>query len=319
MDERASSMLATGNSAMAHSVATNMTIRANIGSIKQGFVGLDTTNKNNQVTPKREDMGFGANDLFSAIGDYKRMSGRFQDAREVNRLSNVETAKQGLRDAGQTEQYITTQAREGLGSATDTLGSVKTFLSPSFIKQGITSKAGELAGKFGEIGATGPATEEASSGLPRFISRVAGKIGGESGKSAAAIGDVVGHSLGLALAGVSLTKDIAGGWNTMDTDQKAGNVLGIAGGVVDAASIFLPFLTPIALGLNVASGVEDYAGDSNQAQFEKTKKGGLDDQQKQQIAEQKASLVTPTSVLSGGQIASSTQSAKPQTGGVAAF
>jgi len=319
MDERASSMLATGNSAMAHSVATNMTINANIGSIKQGFVGLDTTNKNNSITPKREDMGFGANDLFSAIGDYKRMSGRFQDAREVKRLSNVETAKQGLRDAGQTEQYITTQVREGLGSATDTAGSLKTFLSPSFIKEGITSKAGELASRVGEIGAVGPASEEASSGLPRFISRVAGTIGGESGKSAAAIGDVVGHSLGLALAGVRLTKDLAGGWSTMDTDQKAGKAVGNAGGVEVAASLCLPFLTNIALGLNVAYGVEDYAEDSNQAQFEKTKKVGLGDQQKQQSAEQKAKLVTPTSGLSGGQIASSTQSAKPQTGGVEAF
>ncbi len=319
MDERASSMLATGNSIMSQAVSTNLTINGNIGQIKQGFIGLNTNNKNNSVTPKREDIGFEANDLFSAVGDYKRMAGRFQDAREVNRLANVETAKQGLRDAGQLEPFIQRQVMEGLGSGKDTLGALQTFVSPSFMKEGITAKAGELASRVGEIGAVGDATEEAASGLPRFISRVAGVVGGESGKSAAAIGDVVGHSLGLAMAGVSLTKDIAGGWNTMDTEQKAGNVLGIAGGVVDAASIFLPVLTPLAMGLNIASGVEDYKGDSGEAEFEKTKKGGLDDQQAQQLKEQQAKLVTPTSVLSGGQIASQTQTARPMTGGVAAF
>ena len=58
MDEGASSMLATGNSIMSQAVSTNLTINGNIGQIKQGFIGLNTNNKNNAVTPKREDIGF---------------------------------------------------------------------------------------------------------------------------------------------------------------------------------------------------------------------------------------------------------------------
>jgi hypothetical protein len=187
------------------------------------------------------------------------------------------------------------------------VGTAKTFVSPSFQAEEAGKNITGMSETLANVGAEGEADTPAKAGIGRLIQRGA-ELAGETGKSAAAIGDVVGHGLGIATAGYGLVKDASGGWSTMDKQQKAGNVLGIAGGIADAVSTAIPIFTPLAVGLNIASAVEDREGDEAAPEFQKTKTGGLADQQKADIGNVQATekIVTPTAAMTTGQISTHT-------------
>ncbi len=319
MDERAASMLGMGNSLLHQAEATRRTINNNIGNIKQQTQNSLQTLQGQRTTDKEEDLGMGTKDTFTIIGDARRLQGSVKRARTLARgRAGVQAGERVLQQGGTNAEYQ--RAVANASGEVGKFGTFKTFMSPSFQKQEASKTYGELAERVGQIGEEGEATTKAASGIPRIISRVA-EVAGESGKSAAAIGDVVGHGLGVAVAGVDIAKDIAGSYSTMDTQQKAGNILGIAGGLVDAVSMAVPVLTPLAVGLNVVSAYENYEGDEHKPEFEMKKKGGLLDQQSQRIAQQEAVMKkdAPVSVASTGQVAGSTESVRPQSSGVAVF
>ena len=318
MDERASSMLGMGNSMLNQQEAQRRTMDNNIGVIKGKTADRMNTLKGDRSTAREEDMGFDAKDGFTALGDVQRFSASVGRASKLYQDGPVIQKTGELLKAGRNEGMVakaTLLAREP-----SAVGTLKTFVFPSFRGAEATRTAGDVATRVGEIGAEGEATTKAASGVPRVIGRIA-EVAGESGKSAAAIGDVVGHGLGIAMAGVNIAKDVSGGWSSMDEKQKAGNVLGIAGGIADAISMAIPIFTPLAVGLNIASSVESYEGDNNAPAWAMNRKGGLKDQQAKLIASQRADLKAsaPTSVTSSGQVAQKTVSATPQNQGVAAF
>ena len=157
-------------------------------------------------------------------------------------------------------------------------------------------------------------------GLPRLFQKTAEFVG-EAPKSAAAIGDVVGHGVGLATAGYGIVKDISGGWSTMDKKQKEGNVLGIAGGIADAASAAVPILIPFALGLNALSAFKDWEGDEDASKIAKAANDATRDQG---IAQQQAQLkaAAPVAVQTTGNVATGTQALQSKAsmgGGSGAF
>ena len=316
MDERAASELGLGNSIMNQASATTRTINQNIGSIKKGYENLNQANIKASTTDKEEDYGLDAKDGFTMLGDMRRLQGSVQRASKLYQDTPVIQKTAQLLKEGR-EQNIVSKATL-LAREPSKVGTLKTFVSPSFQKSEFDtglSYAGERIGQIGEE--TGEATEQAASGLPRVFQKVA-EVAGESGKSAAAIGDVVGHGLGVATAGYGIVKDVSGGWSTMDADQKRGNVLGIAGGIADAVSTAIPIFAPVAIALNVASAVEDEVGDYKEAAFKK--KTQLDPQQASDVAQQRASIPTPTAVATTGQVAMKTQPVRPQgQGGVAVF
>ncbi len=317
MDERAGSMLGMGNSLLNQAEVNRRTADLNIGNIK-GKTATDLDNlRGARVTAREEDYGMDTKDGFTLLGDVRRFTDSVGRARALGQNRAVAAAGESVLQAGGTNAAF--EAAQA-GVEPSALRTLKTFVSPSFQASEASSTVGELAERAGQIGAEGEADVKAASGVPRIISKIA-EIGGESGKSAAAIGDVVGHGLGVAMAGIDVGKDIAGGWSTMDTQQKKGNVLGIAGGIADAVSMAIPIFTPLAVGLNVASAIENYAGDNAAPEWQKTKKGGLLDQQNQKIAQQNAAVkaAAPVSISSTGEVAGSTVSARPQSSGVAAF
>jgi hypothetical protein len=313
MDERAASELGLGNSIMNQASATTRTINQNIGSIKKGYENLNQANIKASTTDKEEDYGIDAKDGFTMLGDVRRLQGSLGRASQLYQRGGQVAGARGLLKQGRD---VSTASL--LRNPPSKVGTLKTFVSPSFQKSEFDtglSYAGERIGQIGEE--TGEATEQAASGLPRVFQKVA-EVAGESGKSAAAIGDVVGHGLGVATAGYGIVKDISGGWSTMDADQKRGNVLGIAGGIADAVSTAIPLLAPVAIALNIASAGEDEVGDYKEAAFKK--KTQLDPQQASQVASQRASMPTPTAVATTGQVAMKTQPVRPQRqGGVAVF
>ena len=319
MDERASSMLGMGNSLLHQAEATRRTINNNIGNIKQQTQNSLQDLRGQRTTDKEEDLGMDTKDTFTMIGDARRMIDSVGRAKALAKGKAMVQAQEQVLQQGGTGADIDRAVANASGEV-GKLGTFKQFVSPSFQSSEASKTYGELAERVGQIGEEGEATTKAASGIPRIISKVA-EVAGESGKSAAAIGDVVGHGLGVAVAGVDIAKDIAGAYSTMDTQQKTGNILGIAGGLVDAVSMAVPIFTPLAVGLNVVSAYENYEGDEAKPEFEKTKKGGLMDQQTQKIAQQEKVVKddAPVSVASTGQVAGSTQSVRPQSSGVAVF
>ena len=305
MDERASSALAQGNSLMAQQTATERTLSANIGRIKQGYERLNQANVDARVGSREEDTGIDAKDAFTAIGDIRRFGDSVGRAKQKYEQAPVVAERARLMAEGRGASIVDKASL--LANPPSKVGTAKTFVSPSFQAEEAGNNITGMSETLANVGAEGEADTPAKAGIGRLIQRGA-ELAGETGKSAAAIGDVVGHGLGLATAGYGIVKDVSGGWSTMDKQQKAGNVLGIAGGIADAVSTAIPIFTPLAVGLNIASAVEDREGDEAAPEFQKTKQGGLDDQQKADVGNVQATMkiVTPTAAMTTGQIATHT-------------
>lgn len=318
MDERASSMLALGNSELANQVARAATVRDNIGALRDTATNLNNQAKADLVTKKEENYGIDTKDLFASYGDLQRLKGSLGRASQAYQAGPVIAERARLMAEGRSASIVDKASL--LANPESKIGTVGKFIDPRFQYSEATKAVASLGERAADIGEEGDAVKQAALGLPRLFQKTAEFVG-EAPKSAAAIGDVVGHGVGLATAGYGIVKDISGGWSTMDKNQKEGNVLGIAGGIADAASAAVPILIPFALGLNALSAFKDWEGDEDASKIAKAANDATRDQG---IAQQQAQLkaAAPVAVQTTGNVATGTQALQSKAsmgGGSGAF
>lgn len=269
MDYGASQELTMGNNAV-YSAQEQGKARDNaLSAITTQYQGKFNDLKNKQADGKDEDY---VEDTVSAGGD-------------VGTASRIATSVAKAKATGISrviEQSGLSEAQKVSARALQATGDFKT---PASIGAGIgefmsgghqMGEARQAVADFGQkftdisggVGATAKADTKAGVGIPTIVSKGLTGFGVDAVKSNA-IGDLVGHSVGIGMSIASGIGDVTGGWAKMDTQQKIGNIAGIAGGIVDTASMFLPVLAPVGALLDVGSAVEGFKGDASSAAFKK--------------------------------------------------
>ena len=316
MDERAMSELAQGQSAQNRMAETAQTINEHNQNVRNHFQDLRQGLDDKVTGDRHEDEAL---DTIQGIGDISTGQ-RFLKARSLARAQletddswkNLATTRGAVSSEGRIARGAGAVAEAtGLRTAGEMIRQTPAHASSAFARAG--SRISEARG-ITNLAESAPA----EAGVPTLAAKMAQSVGVAS-KRAAAIGDVVGHSVGAAMAGYNIVNDLTMShkeWENKDPEQKAGNVLGIAGGVADTISAAVPILAPIALGLNVASAYEDWQGDKHQATYQDTRKGGLADQESAQT--QKGGR-GGTSVMSSGLAPQGATSVRGQTTSSGAF
>tara|TARA_Y100001937_G_scaffold27757_1_gene40015 strand:+ start:1967 stop:2902 length:936 start_codon:yes stop_codon:yes gene_type:complete len=311
MDERSNAFLSQGQSAVASMRDANGIIEEHNRQTALHFSQLRSALNDKVGSDRHADEGL---DTIQAVGDFSTAR-RFLDARsraqDSLRAKDVEAIPDALeRRIASKNAPLATRLAESTGLRT---GAEMIRNTP-----GDLASAGARAGqRFQEArGVVEASGEKAGVGVPTLAAKFA-KTVGVGAEQAEAVGDVIGHGLGVGLAGYNLVDDLTMShkeWMNKDPEQRRGNVLGIAGGIADTVSAAVPVLAPLALGLNIASGVEDWLGDKDQAEYQEKRTGGLNDQEKQ--AQEK---LAPAVASTTGQLAQGSTSVRGQQGSSGAF
>jgi hypothetical protein len=114
--------------------------------------------------------------------------------------------------------------------------------------------ASKEAGEVGEVGSDIKdltSSDRLAEGVLKFGSKAAAGLG--------VAGSVASLGSGLFTAGEDILDK--GYFSKLNENQKEGNVAGVVGGALDAASLAVPILAPLALGANVFSAVEKTIGE----------------------------------------------------------
>lgn len=269
MDEGARAELTIGNNMISQANFEKSGKTAALGRVKTKF---ELANKKNiQKQGESKDVDYGTDTIEGAqtAATASRVTTSFQKAKSgaiEAKVAALPEAEQASARALQATGDLKAPKSVGTGlsafmSGGHQMGEAKTAVA-DFGQKFTTIAGGE--------GATKDADSVAGVGVPTLVSKGAKVFGVGAGK-ADAIGDLVGHSVGLGMSLASGISDVSGGWGKMDKDEKVGNVLGIAGGIVDSASTFMPALAVVGVGLDVAGSVFSYIGDSNKAAEQKKK------------------------------------------------
>jgi len=313
MDERSSAFLSQGQSAVAGMREANSVIEEHNRQTALHFKQLRGALDDKVSSDRHTDEGL---DTVQGIGDistgqrFLAARSRAQDtlrAKDVAAIPDPLQRRAARLNAPLTERIADrTGLRTGAEMVRNTPGDLATA----------TERAGQRINEArGVVEASG---EDAGVGVPTLAAKFAKGVGIAADR-AQAVGDVIGHGLGVGLAGYNLVDDLTMShkdWMNKDPEQRRGNVLGIAGGIADTVSAAVPILAPLALGLNIASGVEDWLGDKHQAEYQISRKGGLADQQAQ-ATEKSAPAVA--SAGGSGQLSQGATSVRGQQGGSGAF
>jgi len=294
MDERASAELTIGNGMMESAEQNALALKQKKTTIQQTFDRERRDAGGKQTDSEIEEGGSDVLSGGSALGTVSRISGSI--GRASDKVSQTRDAIRSISTAGEeTENFI----------QKSTAGTTATFLSGGHQM----SEAGAEVNKIGDLitqaktGVLREGGEEgAGVGVPAIVSKIAQKVNVGSAR-ADAIGDLVGHGVGLGMAGVSGVEDIAGGWSKLDTGQKWGNALGIAGGIVDTAGSFMPVLAPVGLALDVGSAIASWIGDSKEQAYKEQTDINPAQQGADQQATKDAGDLTAKAVTSTGQVA----------------
>jgi hypothetical protein len=142
--------------------------------------------------------------------------------------------------------------------------------------------ASKEAGEVGEVGSDIKdltASDRLAEGVLKFGSKAAAGLG--------VAGSVASLGSGLYTAGEDIFDK--GYFSKLNTDQQLGNVSGVIGGALDAASLAVPLLAPLALGANIFSAVAKTMGE-HQAGDPKLQ----DDQVKEETQEEKGPSAVQT-------------------------
>lgn len=312
MDPGASAELTIGNNMMAVAEQNALALTQKKRGIQQTFDKERRDASGKQTDSEIEEGGTDVLSGGSAIGTVSKISGSIETAgKTAEGLRESARAFASVSDVGTLRSRLGVSALATPGASAEeiiqkgTSGAVGTFFSGGHQM----SEAGAEVNKIGDLitqAKTGVLTEGADKGagvgVPAIISGIAKKVNvGEA--RADAIGDLVGHGVGLGMAGVSGIEDIAGGWSKMDTGQKWGNVLGIAGGIVDTAGSFAPVLAPVGLALDVGSAIANWIGDSNESAYKNKTTITPAQAKADKDATADAGDLTAESVTSSGQVA----------------
>ena len=177
---------------------------------------------------------------------------------------NTTTARIGLQGRSAQFAQLSEDGRTG-GLNTDVPQGISTEPAPAPAPAPVeevapaeeTAPAGEAAEGGGE------AAEKIVPKVAATTAETAGDVALRLGKKAAAGIEIAGHVGSAAMAGYSLVKDIADphGYDSLNSEQKKGNWMGIVAGGLDIMSMAVPILAPVSIGFSIASAVEDTLGE----------------------------------------------------------
>lgn len=313
MDERSNAFLSQGQSAVAGMREANSVIEEHNRQTASHFKELRGALDDKVKSDRHTDEGL---DTVQAVGDFstgQRFLAAKSRAQDSLRAKDVAAMPDALaRRAVKVNAPIAEKVADRVGLRT---GAEMVRNTPG----DLASAGGRAVQRINEArGVVEASGEKAGAGVPTLAAKFA-KTVGIGAERAQAVGDVLGHGLGIGIAGYNLVDDLTMShkdWMNKDPEQRRGNVLGIAGGIADTISAAVPILAPLALGLNIASGVEDWLGDKHQADYQISRKGGLSDQETQQT-EKSAPAVA--SAGGSGQLSQGASSVRGQQGGSGAF
>jgi hypothetical protein len=105
---------------------------------------------------------------------------------------------------------------------------------------------------------------------------------------------LAGTAVGVGTGLYTLGRDVfdKGYFSSLNESQKEGNIAGMVAGGLDAASVALPFLAPLAIGASIFSAVEDTIGEHEKGDPEKTKDTEEEKSQLETAPAQVASLTS---------------------------
>ena len=177
---------------------------------------------------------------------------------------NTTTARMGLQGRSAQFAQLSEDGRTG-GLNTEVPQGISTEPAPAPAPAPVeevapaeeTAPAGEAAEGGGE------AAEKIVPKVAATTAETAGDVALRLGKKAAAGIEIAGHVGSAAMAGYSLVKDIADphGYDSLNSEQKKGNWMGILAGGLDIMSMAVPILAPVSIGFSIASAVEDTLGE----------------------------------------------------------
>lgn len=314
MDPGASAEITIGNNMMARAEQNALALTQKKRGIQQDFDkerrGAGTTQTESEGKDVGEDVLSGG----GTIGNVSRVTesiGKASAKAQASRQFLKDAVAGGQQNAEGLRRITGLSTEESAGMTTDeiiqkgTAGPLRTFI-------GAEHQLGEAGAEVDKIGdlitqaRTGVlragGTEGAGVGIPAIVSGIAKKVNVGTA-TADAVGDLVGHGIGLGMAGVSGIEDIAGGWSKMDTGEKWGNALGIAGGIVDTAGAFAPVLAPVGVALDVSSAIANWIGDSQEQKFKEKTTINPAQAKADKDATSDAGTLTAESVTSTGQVA----------------
>jgi hypothetical protein len=215
--------------------------------------------------------------------------------------------------------------QKGVGAAQDVAEAAKPAVT-SLAKTGILGTSAQTAARNVEMEAStaktlGKVAPKAPFGLTAAgpesaLKTAAPKAAGIGGKLGAGIelAEKGGALLSVATGGIDAIEDaVSGHIMGHNKDSKAGNELGIAGGVASLAGFMIPGMGLIGAGLGIASGIESMIGSEKHA--EKTITTTLPAQEKEE-QETTVKYAGPTAG-STGQVTQEQTSALQKTGGAA--
>jgi hypothetical protein len=145
--------------------------------------------------------------------------------------------------------------------------------------------------------------------------RLAGEVGAGLAKAKAAAG-LAGTAVGAVSALYSAGRDVfdKGYFESLNTQQKEGNIAGVVAGGLDVMSIALPFLAPLAIGASIFSAVEDTLGEHTKGDPQLTK-----DTEAEKAQTEELQTTHVASLSSQGLIASAPIDAMKQVTGTSSF
>jgi hypothetical protein len=316
MDPGAAAELTIGNNMMAAAEQRRLELQQKKTGIQQAF---DKERRDAGGEQADSELKEGGSDVLTGAGGAGTLSRVTGSIAKASRTAEAgqqyvqglgAAVKRGQASIGDLRRAVNVTEEATRGMTADQIvakasGTVGTFLSGGHQ----LGEAGEEVNRIGDLitqaktGVLNPGAEKgAGVGIPAIISKLAQKVNvGEA--RADAVGDLVGHGVGIGMAAVSGVEDIAGGWSKLDTGQKWGNALGIAGGIVDTAGTFIPALAPVGLALDVGSAVANWIGDSKEASFQDKNTINPAQQKADAQVTKDAGSTAATSVTSTGQIA----------------
>jgi hypothetical protein len=145
--------------------------------------------------------------------------------------------------------------------------------------------------------------------------RLAGEVGAGLSKLKAGAG-LAGTAVGAASALYSAGRDVfdKGYFDSLNTQQKEGNIAGVVAGGLDVLSVAVPFLAPLAIGASIFSAIEDTLGEHTKGDPALAKDT---EAEKEQTETEKGTQVA--SLSSQGLIASAPVDVMKQVTGTSSF
>jgi len=233
-------------------------------TFKPGGVGKATGGLVPQSLGGTGDVGGGAGDQYSASIKMRGMSGKGvstvgAEGEQATSMSRASQLEGGLGNVSQSEDYFSSARPSTVASTSEALSG----------ELG-TAKLGSQVVKSATEGTS--AVTNLSKGVGGGLQTVGGKLGqaAESGMGKAVMGSA--KVMGVIGGGMNLAEDLQGGKFHIaghNTAEKIGNVSGMVSAGLDAASLAVPVLAPLAAMVGLFSAVDTGIGDLEEAHTKK--------------------------------------------------